>query len=235
MKKVAIVQSNYIPWRGYFDLINSVDEFIFFDEVQYTRRDWRNRNKIIVSNKPQWLTLPLLNKGNYNQKVSLMKVKENDWYIKHLDIIKNNYSKAKYFNSVFSIISELYLSIDSVFLSDINQFLIKEICNLLNISTKFRRSSEFYNNSSGIIITPTERLLDICIQTNCKIYISGELAKNYLDIEKFNKKNIKVIWFDYKLSKQYRQFQKDFISNLSIVDCLMHCNFQGNKFLCTMN
>jgi hypothetical protein len=234
MKKVAIVQSNYIPWRGYFDLINSVDEFVFLDEVQYTRRDWRNRNKIIINNKPQWLTLPLINKGNYNQKVSLMKVKESDWHIKHLDIFKNNYLKAKYFNSVFPIISELYRTIDSEFLSDINQFLIKEICNLLNIRTTFRRSSEFYNNSSEIT-TPTDRLLDICIQTNCKIYISGELAKNYLDIEKFSSKNIKVFWFDYKLSKEYKQSQKDFIANLSIIDCLMHSNFEGNKFLSTMN
>jgi hypothetical protein len=234
MKKVAIVQSNYIPWRGYFDLINSVDEFIFFDDVQYTRRDWRNRNKIIINNKPQWLTLPLLNKGNYNQIVSLMKVKESDWHIKHLDIFKNNYFKAKYFNTVFPIISELYRTIDSEFLSDINQFLIKEICNLLNIRTTFRRSSEFYNNSSEIT-TPTDRLLDICIQTNCKIYISGELAKNYLDIEKFSSKNIKVFWFDYKLSKEYKQSQNDFITNLSIIDCLMHSNFEGNKFLNTIN
>ena len=234
MKKVAIVQSNYIPWRGYFDLINSVDEFIFFDEVQYTRRDWRNRNKIIINNKPQWLTLPLLNKGNYNQIVSLMKVKESDWHIKHLDIFKNNYFKAKYFNTVFPTISELYRTIDSEFLSDINQFLIKEICNLLNIRTTFRRSSEFYNNSSEIT-TPTDRLLDICIQTNCKIYISGELAKNYLDIEKFSSKNIKVFWFDYKLSKEYKQFQKDFMGNLSIIDCVMHSNFEGNQFLNTMN
>jgi hypothetical protein len=78
-------------------------------------------------------------------------------------------------------------------------------------------------------------LLDICIQTNCKIYISGELAKNYLDIEKFSSKNIKVFWFDYKLSKEYKQSQNDFITNLSIIDCLMHSNFEGNKFLNTIN
>ena len=66
-KKIAISQSNYIPWRGYFDLINSVDEFIFFDEVQFTRRDWRNRNKILINNKSTWLTIPLENKGNYSE------------------------------------------------------------------------------------------------------------------------------------------------------------------------
>ena len=69
MKKIVITQSNYIPWRGYFDLINASDEFVFLDEVQFTRRDWRNRNRLIFNDKITWLTIPLKNKGNYFQKI----------------------------------------------------------------------------------------------------------------------------------------------------------------------
>jgi hypothetical protein len=231
-KKIAISQSNYIPWRGYFDLINSVDEFIFFDEVQFTRRDWRNRNKILINNKSTWLTIPLENKGNYSEIISNMKVFDGNWKIRHIEIIKKNYSKAKYFQDIFFLVNKLYQQINSFYLSEINQFLIKEICFLLNIKTKFKKSSEFkiFNNRN---YDATERLVDLCYQSGCSTYITGPAAKNYLRVDEFKKKDISVIWFDYKDSKIYNQFDKNFIKDLSILDCLFHCNLEKKFFLNT--
>ena len=97
MKKIAISQSNYIPWKGYFDLINRVDEFILYDDAQFTRRDWRNRNKIKTPNGTQWLTIPVDVKGRYLQKINETKVSDKKWAIKHWKQIKQNYFKAKYF------------------------------------------------------------------------------------------------------------------------------------------
>ena len=97
-KRVAIVQSNYIPWRGYFDLINSVDEFILYDDAQYTKRDWRNRNVIKSSNGLVWLTIPVQVKGKYFQKIRQAVVADEKWSLDHWNVIIHNYSKARYFS-----------------------------------------------------------------------------------------------------------------------------------------
>ena len=236
MKKIAIVQSNYIPWRGYFKLIDYVDEFVFYDEVQYTRRDWRNRNKIIINNKPDWLTIPLKNKGNYKESISRMVINDNKWIQNHLQIISDNYFKAKYFDEVFSKLSKIFLNSNSEFLSIINKNIITHICELLKIKTKFYNSYEFFENESKSFCA-NERLIEICEKINCQIYVSGPSAKNYLVEEKFYKKNIKVEWFDYKNTKVYNQNNQNnqnnqkFFENLSIVDCMLHCGFDKKKFL----
>src|SRR5882757_9025960 len=96
-KKVAIVQSNYIPWRGYFDLINSVDEFILFDDMQYTRRDWRNRNRIKTANGIIWLTIPVVVKGRYSQSIQETEVSDSNWAAKHWKTLQQSYARAAHF------------------------------------------------------------------------------------------------------------------------------------------
>ena len=107
MKKVAILQSNYIPWRGYFDLINYVDEFIIYDDVQYTKRDWRNRNLIKTKNGLIWLTIPVEVKGNYFQKIKDTKIVDNFWQLKHLKSLLN-YSKSRYYDLILSLFEPVY-------------------------------------------------------------------------------------------------------------------------------
>nr|MBU9918948.1 WbqC family protein [Fusobacteriaceae bacterium] len=111
-KKIAILQSNYIPWKGYFDLINMVDEFILYDDMQYTRRDWRNRNKIKTPQGLQWLTIPVEIKGKFFQKIKDTRITDKKWNIKHWRTISQNYSKAKYFKDYKDIFEELYLACD---------------------------------------------------------------------------------------------------------------------------
>ena len=107
MKKIAILQSNYIPWKGYFDLINMVDEFVLYDDVQYTHRDWRNRNKIKTSHGLKWLTIPV-RQERFEQKIIETKVIDKRWNTKHWKSLVQNYSKAKYFNEYKYIFEELW-------------------------------------------------------------------------------------------------------------------------------
>ena len=176
-KKIAILQSNYIPWKGYFDLINMVDEFIFYDEVQYTKNDWRNRNKIKTPQGIQWLTIPV-RQESLDQKIKDTKITDKKWNIKHWRTISQNYSKAKYFKDYKDIFEELYLTCDEEYLSQINYKFITTINEILEIKTKLRWSSEF-----ELVDGQTEKLLGICKDCNADIYLSGPAAKDYFNEE----------------------------------------------------
>src|SRR5258706_6885733 len=177
-KKVAILQSNYIPWKGYFDLINSVDEFILYDDMQYTRRDWRNRNTIKSQHGLIWLTIPVQAKGKYLQKIKDTMVRDNKWARDHWQSIIHSYSKAKYFSDYSDRIAELYLNHEDTFLSRINYRFIMAICRILNIDTTISWSMDY-----ELIGDKTERLVALCKQAGATHYLSGPLARAYLDEE----------------------------------------------------
>jgi hypothetical protein len=229
MKKIAILQSNYIPWRGYFDLINYVDEFIFFDEVQYTRRDWRNRNLIRNKEKKFWITIPVMSKGNYFSKILDIKISDNNWFKKHIDLFNENYKNAKYFIEIFSFFKEMYNKNQQSNLYLINRNIIIEICKYIKINTKFNFSEDIEiklkeNN-------PTLRLIEICKKQKASIYVTGPAAESYLDKNLFSKENIKIKFFDYKECKEYEQLGQKFIPKLSIADCLFNCGSNKKNYL----
>jgi hypothetical protein len=218
MKKVAILQSNYIPWKGYFDLINKVDEFILYDDVQYTRRDWRNRNKIKTPNGSIWLTVPVNAKGKFEQKINETKVNENSWAEKHWKSIEFNYKKSKYFSSLAENIKELYENSSELeYLSEINYMFIKKICELLEIKTKITWSSDY-----NLIDGRSERLLDLCLQARATTYLSGPAAKDYLDVELFNSNGISVEWMSYSGYPEYLQLYPPFEHSVTILDLLFN-------------
>ncbi len=142
-KRVAIVQSNYIPWKGYFDLIHAVDEFVLFDDVQYTRRDWRNRNRIKTAAGPLWLTIPVQVKGKYLQKVREVEVIEPGWASEHWKTIQHAYGRAAYFDSYRAVFEELYLGATERFLSEVNFRFLTALCGLLGIRTALTWSSQY--------------------------------------------------------------------------------------------
>ena len=134
-KRIAIVQSNYIPWRGYFDLISQVDEFILFDDAQYTKRNWRNRNKIKTRNGSIWLTIPVEAKDKQYQKIKDTVIKDPRWGRNHWTTIVHNYSKSKYFSSYEDLFEELYLNSNERLLSQVNYKFLTSICELLGVKT----------------------------------------------------------------------------------------------------
>ncbi len=142
-KRVAIVQSNYIPWRGYFDLMNLVDEFILFDGMQYTRRDWRNRNVIKSQAGLIWLTIPVDVKGKYFQEIKDTVVGDARWNRNHWKTIAHCYSRARYFSDYKELFEDLYLDSNEKHLSLINYRFLKAICSLLSIRTKITWSMDY--------------------------------------------------------------------------------------------
>src|SRR4051812_30045838 len=143
-KRVAILQSNYIPWKGYFDLIHMVDEFILYDDMQYTRRDWRNRNLIKTPDGLKWLTIPVETKGKYYQAIKDTKVSDHSWAENHYKAFIHNYSKAPYFQDYKDLLQGLYEKASQIeHLSHINFLFIQAICDLLNTKTKISWSSDY--------------------------------------------------------------------------------------------
>jgi len=226
MKKIAIIQSNYIPWKGYFDFINMVDEFILYDDMQYTKRDWRNRNKIQTEQGLKWLTIPVEVKGKYHQKINETKISDYGWGKKHWGMLKQNYSKSPYFKEYKDIFEELYLNCDEEYLSQINYKFIIVICNILGITTKIRWSSEL-----NLIDGQTERLLGICKDCNADIYLSGPTAKGYFDEKLAKKENIKVEWMIYSGYIEYSQRYEPFEHGVSILDLIFNEGSNAAKFM----
>ena len=224
MKRVAILQSNYIPWKGYFDIINYVDEFVIFDDVQYTRRDWRNRNKIKSSNGTLWLTIPVKTKGKYLQKINETEVSNSDWQRKHLTAIKHNYKHAPYYKEVIELLEALY-SHNFSMLSEINYSFIKGICNYLGINTRISSSTEYELHEGK-----NERLLSITKEINGTAYVSGRTA-TYIDPLLFKNNNVDLIWFDYRNYEDYNQPWGDFVHQVSIIDALFCCGRSTIKYL----
>ncbi len=226
MKRVAIVQSNYIPWKGYFDLIASVDEFILFDDVQYTRRDWRNRNLIKTANGLHWLTVPVKVKGKYNQTIAETELQGDDWAAQHWKTLTMNYRRASCFAEIGSWLEPIYLNEQFTHLSQLNYRLTSEICSWLGIRTPIRRSSEF-----TLVEERSEKLADICLQTQASVYVSGQAAKSYLNEELFEEHGIDVSWFDYGPYPEYPQQWGPFEHGVSILDLLFNCGSDAPSFM----
>lgn len=226
MKKVAILQSNYIPWKGYFDIINMVDEFVLYDEMQYTKRDWRNRNKIKTPNGLLWLSIPVEVKGKFFQKINETKINEKDWAKKHWQTIIFNYSRAKYFKDYKEIFEELYLNSTEEYLSEVNFKFISKINEILGITTKLRWSSEF-----DLVDGQTEKLIGICKDCNADIYLSGPAAKDYFDMEVAKKENIEVEWMNYGGYKEYNQLFPPFDHAVTILDLIFNEGPNAKTFM----
>lgn len=226
MKKVLITQSNYIPWKGYFDSINTVDEFVVYDDMQYTKRDWRNRNQIKTPQGLFWLTVPVDVKGKFFQKINETQVSEKNWGQKHWKTIVANYSNAPYFKEFKDVFETLYRDDTLTNITDINLSFIKAINDVLDIKTKITDSREF-----DIIDGKTERLVDICKKCNATDYYSGPAAKNYLEEQLFIDSNITLHYFDYSNYPVYNQLFGEYSHYVSILDLIFNTGKQAKNYM----
>lgn len=228
-KKVAILQSNYIPWKGYFDIIDSVDEFIIYDEMQYTTRDWRNRNKIKTAKGPQWISISVFAKGcqQSGQKISETKIQDTSWATQHWNSILLNYAKAPYFKDYKDIFETLYKECEQEeYLSKINYKFIKQINEILGITTKIS-----YDTDYGLIEGKTERLVDLCKKAGATEYLSGPAAKDYIDEKLFEEAGIKLSWMDYTGYREYPQLFPPFEHGVTVLDLIFNCGSDANKYI----
>jgi len=225
MKKVAILQSNYIPWKGYFDMIAAVDEFIVYDDMQFTKNDWRNRNRIKTPQGIQWISVPVKTKGKFGQSIRETEINGNVWQNQHWKSLCLNYKKTIYFDEVSSLLKVLYKQ-EYRTISDLNLAFIEAICNYLDISTKIKKSWD-YKLAEG----KTERLVDLCQQSGATEYISGPAAKDYIDQNIFSEAGISLTWFNYDGYPEYPQLWGDFVHGVSILDLLFNCGKESPNYM----
>jgi len=221
------VQSNYIPWKGYFDLINSVDEFILLDEVQYTRRDWRNRNRIKTAHGTQWLTIPVEVKGKYFQAVKETKVSDPNWGRDHWRTLSHCYGKAPFFRHFKDAFESLYLGRNDEFLSDVNHAWITGVCEIMGITTRITRSMDYRLTETD----PTAKLLELCLQASASVYLSGPAARSYLDEGLFAGHGVAVRYMDYSGYAEYPQLHPPFEHAVTVLDLLFMVGPQASAYL----
>jgi hypothetical protein len=225
-KTIAILQSNYVPWKGYFDLLRSVDEFILYDDVQYTRRDWRNRNRFKSPTGVRWLTIPVHVKGRYLQRIDETLVSDPEWAVKHWSTLRAWYGKAPFFEYYRPALEELYLGMQDDHLSRINRRMLEALTGLLGISTPITWSTDYPASGSK-----TDRLLSLCRAAGATCYLSGPAARAYLEEDRFQDEGIEVRWMSYEGYPAYEQLYPPFDHHVSVLDLLFNVGEDSPSYL----
>lgn len=216
MRRVAILQSNYLPWKGYFDLIHDVDLFMFYDDVQYTVRDWRNRNRIRVNGASTWITVPV--GADRNRLVRDVCLPDPGWQERHWKTLQHSYGKTPFFHRYAEFLRWFYLDNTWERLSDVNQRLIRHIAQeWLGIATQFGDSTEYPTGARK-----QERILDLLRTVSARSYVSGPAAKAYIDESRFAAEGIELVWKDYSGYPEYSQSGAPFEHAVSVLDLLFN-------------
>jgi hypothetical protein len=215
--RIVILQPSYLPWSGYFDQMFKSDAFVIYDDVQYDKHGWRNRNRIKTARGPQWLTVPVLIKGRnspINREVEINNTVS--WQTKHLRSIVQNYSKAPFFKPTLDLVQNI-LERQWRFLIDLNMAFIQMIVEQLGLDTKIYFSSELKIPNAG----KTERLIEICRYFRADTFLEGDAGKEYIDERLFARADVQLEYHGYQ-HPVYRQLHGDFIPYMSVIDLLFN-------------
>lgn len=221
--RIGILQPGYLPWLGFFEQMYKSDIFVIYDDVQYDKEGWRNRNRIKTANGVQWLTVPVLMKFEDRPFIKEVKIDNKfPWRKKHITSIRQNYSKAPFYNKYIEIFEEAY-SREWEFLINLDIYFILQLTKCLGMENKKIITSSSLNVTGNKI----ERLINICKLFNADTFYEGAAGRNYIDETLFNKEGIRVEFQNYK-HPIYSQLYGDFIPYLSVIDLLFN---NGEKSL----
>lgn len=211
------MQPGYLPWLGFFELIENCDQFVILDDVQYTKRDWRSRNRIRTKAGCIWLTVPILSKGKEAQLIKDVEINNDiSWCKDHFNSIKINYSKAPFFKTYIDYFAELYTK-NWENLIDLDMDIICYLSKALNITKPIIRSSTL----SISILPKNQRIIEICKKLNADELYDSKAAESFIDLELFKKEGIKIEFQDYK-HPVYKQLYEPFIEYMSVIDLLFN-------------
>jgi hypothetical protein len=225
-RSVAIVQSCYIPWKGYFDLMASVDEFILYDDRQFTKRDWRNRNRIKTPQGTQWLTIPVETKGRYEQRIDETVISEPGWAQQHWKTLTHTYAAAPYFADYREQLETLYTGATDERLSLVNRHFLDALNGLLGITTTLSWSTDYEAEGAR-----TERLVSLCRAAEATHYVSGPRAREYMDEAAFADAGIEVSYFDYSGYPEYDQLHPPFDHAVTILDLILNTGPEAASYM----
>lgn len=221
--KLVVLQPGYLPWLGFFDQMHWADTFVIYDDVQYTKNDWRNRNRIKGPNGPQWLTVPIyFHLGDMIKDVALPVNKR--WVKTHVKSLQFAYAKAKYFDDYFPRIKEL-IEAPHERLIDLDMALIMFLKSTLGIDTQI-----LYSSRMDVKDSKSQRLINICHECDATQYLTGDTARDYLDVKLFENNGIEVRYHHYK-HPEYPQLFGDFVPYLSVVDILFNCGSESLDYI----
>jgi hypothetical protein len=225
MKRVAVIQSNYIPWKGYFDIINDVDVFIFYDDLQFTKNDWRNRNKIKTPRSAEWISIPV--GTDLRRLVCEVELRDHSWQQKHWNLLRMHYDKAPHFRTYRPFLEDVFLSRTWTNLSDLNHHLIRTISReFLGITTEFLDSRAFDPQGQKL-----DRLIDLLKKAGTDLYVSGPAARDYIDPKVFEAAGIQLVYKSYAGYPEYPQMHPPFEHGVSILDLLFNMGQQAPEFI----
>ena len=214
--RAAILQPGYLPWMGFFDLAARSDIFVILDSVQFDKRSWRNRNRIRTAEGWQWLTVPVITKGKFTQRIDDSRIDNTrNWGKKHLTALWNHYSKAAHFKEYFPPFEEA-LSRRWELLVDLDMHLIRLFDDAFGLGTNYTMASAL--NTSG---KKADLIVEICKLVGADEYLNGAMGRNYLRQEQFDDVGIKLRIIDYD-HPVYRQCYNGFVSHLSAIDLLFN-------------
>jgi len=205
--KIAILQSNYLPWTGVFELIDSVDKFVFYDNVQFTKQDWRTRNKIKTDNDNLWLSVPIQRQKLKTNIVDIKICNEINWKKKHYKSFCQYYSKSKYFNE-YKYLLDFYL-LEWEYLYKLNRYTTEKISRALNIDTKF-----YYSENFKVSGNASEKIIQVVNKLGGDTYISGKAGRNYIEESLFT--DIKLEYMEYKTKNNFTVLDNIFKNGINI-------------------
>jgi len=224
-KTVAVIQSSYIPWKGYFDILHDVDLFVFYDDVQYTVRDWRTRNRIKTPNGPIWLTIPA--GSDRNRLICDVKLVDVEWPSRHWKTIVQAYGKAPHFKEYRDALEEIYLGRTWDSLSEFNQHMTQCIARqFLGIGCEFADSRDYLAEGRKL-----DRMLDLLCKAGATRYVSGPSARDYLDQEAFDRAGIELVYKSYAGYPEYPQLYPPFEHAVSVLDLLFMTGAQAPSYI----
>lgn len=228
MKKIAILQPNYIPWKGMFDLASRVDVFVFYDDVQYTTKDWRNRNTVKSPSGPVWLTVPVLSKGRRGQLVcdALIDI-DSSWQEKHFKTLVSCYSKAPFFRQHVGLIEDILMSRRWDRIADLDIYATKLLAKALQIEVEWVRASDLAQGGSKT----GEKVLNICDQLGCDYFLNGPSSRAFMDEGLFIQRGVTLDFMEYSYP-EYPQLFGPFIHQVSVLDVLFNCGPDARELVC---
>lgn len=226
--RLAVLQSNYIPWKGYFDLMAAADLFIVYDSVQYTKNDWRNRNILLSKSGPVWLTIPVNTAGRLEQSINDATIGDDRWARKHWQTVSQLLARRPHFHHFEPDWAKWFVDLgEMTHLHDVNVYLLHKIAEQLNIATQLADDTQF----DLVPDSPTGKLVQLCEMAGASRYLTGPAGLNYLELDLFSAKGIGVDVIDYGHYPTYAQTSDEFRHGVSVLDLLANAGASAERHL----